>query len=897
MADAATTLSLMLLKESGAAADANKSLVIDGEHVATAYSSIAKQLGYEDSPRPVQPISQKLSQELLAPLTQKLIAGKVNALRTFNKGDKELVADLNRVSRMPLTPEAVVMMRQAAQSFVHFVTAGFDPMRADNYLSDGSFASTKMTRKPFLTELQAQNVVMQLFPHRILPNGDVLVRYEPNPGPVTGLSLKPYEIRMLDHEMNGVRDSAIHWIALQNVWNEKPFAADPFAAEYLTEVVSMMVTSWMLRAERVAKQRGAKSIDPAILKNVMGNTYVMVPPHDLASSFWGEEEEAHKKRALASLRTPLYKDISKQAGLPTAMPRFGSSLEKVQGHVGPDTKKVQGHVEPDTKKVQGHVEPDTKKVQGHVEPDTKKVQGHVEPDTKKVQGHVEPDKNNEQADFTLQTIMGGGVAVGDVNGDGYPDLYLTGEELGRLYLNRGKRGSARFEDVTEAMGLPTDIDDGHGTLLYDFEGDGDTDLLVLRSKHASQLFLQDGGKFRDATAELGLDTHRGAHVATVFDYDRDGDLDLYIGYYGNHEANLNPSRVRNVPALDGRNGSPNQLWRNDDGKLVEVGAEAGVADVGWTLAVGAFDYDNDGDLDLYLANDFGANAMYRNEGNGRFSDVTQATGTGDRGSGMNVDIADINGDGFWDVYVTNIDMFSKNIKVVFPRDESTINITESLTRAFQYIAGNKLYVSKGAGAYESQESLIMEPVDRGWGWDAAFYDVDGDGDDDLYVTNGWIQGSYAGNQANQLYINDGGVFFLAPNNSVEGFHGNTRSATPVDFDRDGDLDLVVNNFRQPPRLFENVSKQGNRWVQIELVGQGKNPAAIGARLEIQAGEKTILRQVSGGRGYISQADTLVTAGVADAKVISVKVLWPDGSTSSVENLATNKRHKIEQGAK
>ena len=863
LTDAATTLSLMMLKESGKAAETAKSTIIEGPHVQAAYKTLITQLGLSNTPHARQPLASDQIALHLQPITKKLIDNKVSALLTFNKGTQNMVQDLNKVTRIPLTEAGLAVMLRDAQSFVHFLAAGFEPMQADNYLSDGSFAKTKMARKSYIDEEWAQNVVMQLFPHHMQPNGDIDVKFEVNPGPVSDKPLKGFAIKMLDHEMNGVRDSAIHWIAMQNVWKERAFAMDPFAAEYVSEVVSMMVTLWIRRGESIASELGKKQIDAEVANKIRNRSYVMVPPAEMQFAAWTDERKKQKATVIASVPAALFKDTSKTAGLPTKFATWNADLDSVQAHVEPDLKGQPGHVEPDK------------------DPDTKNLPGHIEPTT-------------PVGGFNLQTIMGGGIAVGDLDGDEYPDLFLTGEELGKLYVNKGKAAPGTFVDATVTWGLP-EIKDGHGTLFFDLEGDGDLDLLVLRSEHPSAVFRNDKGKFTDIHAELGFETHRGGHVAHIFDFDRDGDLDIYVGYYGAHASNMSPGTARSVPSLDGRNGSPNQLWRNDGAKFVNVAKQAKVDDVGWCLALASADIDFDGDLDLFLANDFGADVFYKNNGDGTFSDITELTGTGDRGSGMNAEFGDVDGDGKWDIYVTNIDMFSKNIKVIFPRDESTINVDDKLTKAFQYIAGNKLYVSTKQGGFRAEENLRMEPIDRGWGWDASFFDYENDGDDDLYVTNGWINGSYAGNQKNQMYLNHEGFLFLAPQTSPEAFPGNTRSAAALDLDLDGDLDLVSNQFRQPPRVLINQQVSKNNFVQLRLSSaKGKNPRAIGAQIQIAANGKTILRQVTGGRGYLSQSDALVTAGIAKAATVDITIRWPDGSESKHAGLAANKRHAIAQ---
>jgi hypothetical protein len=404
---------------------------------------------------------------------------------------------------------------------------------------------------------------------------------------------------------------------------------------------------------------------------------------------------------------------------------------------------------------------------------------------------------------------------------------------------------------------------------------------VVDAEKPSHVFYQDKGKLSDVTEKVGIKTHRGAHVASVFDHDRDGDLDVFVGYYGSDAANRGTTGERNLPSLDGKNGSPAELWRQEpDGRFTEVAAAAGIADTGWILASVTLDYDRDGILDVFLATDFGPDALYRGREGGTFEDVRGKTQVNDRGSGMNASVTDVNGDGWWDIYVTNIDMFNKRIKVIFPRDESTIKLDEPLVRGFQYIAGNKLHVNpgdaKGRSAFRAEELVRFEPGDRGWGWDANFFDYDNDGDEDMYLSNGWIDGSYAANQKKQFFIQEGGKYYLAPPDSPEAYAGNSRSVAAIDFDRDGDLDLVVNNFRQPPVVLKNEQKAGNRWLGVRLRGKGKNTQAIGALVTVEAGGKRMMRQVTGGRGYLSQDDPVVAFGLGKADEAAVHVRWPDG---------------------
>ncbi|MEO8877521.1 MAG: VCBS repeat-containing protein, partial [Polyangiaceae bacterium] len=604
-AELATRLSLLVLQASGDIARDERSPLIDGAQVKRAHADLSKKLGLFNALRPTQKLPDAEIVARLSPLTKSLIEGKITALQTYNKDSKDLLTDLNRVTpKFPVTQEAIAIWTRDLQSFTHFVAGGYEPMQADNFLADGNFAPKDQPRIAYVDATRAEDTTLQLFPHLIMPNGDVKLRFEPNPGaPGAEPGQKPrkaFDELMLDYQQNAVRDTAWHWILMRNVENEKVFAMDPFAAEYVSEVLSMMMTHYLVRGAELAKAAKKTTIDADIAKQIRDRDYVMVMPHGDDAKAWTPEQWRKKDALLAKYPKALFQDVTAKSGLPTTSPKI-------------------------------------------------------------------PEK---EGGFDIQEAMGAGIAVGDLNGDGYPDLFLAGEGLGRLYLNKGKGAPGMFVDATAAWHVPDALDDSHGALFADFDGDGAVDLLVMRSEHPSLLLKQDGGTFTDVADKLGFKTHNGAHVAQAFDYDNDGDLDIYVAYYGADLANQKGGK--NQPSMDGKNGSPHQLWkRGADGKYADVAAKAGVADVGWTLTSTAFDYDNDGDLDLFLANDFGADSFYKNNGDGTFADVSKSSDTDDRGSGMNATITDVNEDGFFDLYVSNIDMFSKNIKVVFPTGDST----------------------------------------------------------------------------------------------------------------------------------------------------------------------------------------------------------------------------------
>jgi hypothetical protein len=893
LAVVATKLSLALLTESGEVAAEARSPLIETDHVKVAFTNIKAKFAIADVPPVEGDVDVAGARPTLLVLTRKLIDAKIEALRKFNKAGDALAPELNKISKIPVTDEGAAALRSKLVRFAEFMARGYEPMRADNYLADGNFADKDLVGRDYVDATYVENATVQLFPYVIMPNGDVRLRFEARPGTIITTEVEPQDVLILDHQMNAVRDTAIHWLVLQDVWTAKPFAMDPFAGEYLSELVSIVATFWMRRAQTLARAGSMETLDAKLFEGVEDNRFAMVMPVDHEQrSEWTPARQKLKDKALAPYGKALFADASFAWGLPGAVETTGGD---VGAHSGKQVPEVGAHSGKQVPEVGAHsgkqVPTEGKDVGAHSGKQVPEVGAHSG-------AQLDPALQAGAVGFDIQKVMGAGIAVGDIDADGDADLFMAGAGLGRLFLNDETDGKRKLLDVTEAWGVTADMSDSHHAMFFDHDGDGDLDLLVVRGRNPSLLYDNQGGKLVDVAGTRKLATGGGAHVASAFDYDEDGDLDLYIGYYGSASCNRGECEGRNLPAVDGRNGSPNQLFRNDGETYTEVGGAAGVADEGWTLASGTFDYDRDGDVDLYLANDFGANPLFQNNGDGTFIDVAPDLGANDRGSGMNVSFADLDGNGAFDVFVSNIDMFSKTIKIVFPTDDSVVNLTDGILRSFQYLSGNKLYLNTvdkaGQRTFVAAEGTWFEPGDRGWGWAGIFFDYENDGDEDIYLANGWIPASPASDQRNQMFVQADDTFYLTPTSAPEAFPGNSRAVVAFDMDLDGDLDLAVNNFGQPPRLLENVQRTSNTALRIRLRGAGANTRAVGAELEIRTGKRVQRRQITAGLGYLGQDDEVVHVGLGRSRDADVVVAWPDGKTSTHDRLGAGAVHVLTQ---
>ena len=407
------------------------------------------------------------------------------------------------------------------------------------------------------------------------------------------------------------------------------------------------------------------------------------------------------------------------------------------------------------------------------------------------------------------TGLGYGVAWGDYDNDGDLDLYLVNNGPNKLFRNDG---GGTFVDVTS--GPLGDAGGGFGVAWGDYDNDGDLDLYV-SNDGANKLLRNDGGgTFVDATSGPLGNTGSGYCVAWG-DYDNYGDLDLYIA----NEL-----------------GQANKLLRNE-GVGTFVDATSGpLGDTGRGIGVAWGDYDNDGDLDLYLANYGQANKLFRNQGGGTFVDATTPP-LGNTGNGVSVAWGDYDNDGDLDLYLANNGQ------------------------------ANKLFRNEGYGTFVDATSGPLG--DTGAGFGVAWGDYDNDGDLDLYLAN------YFG-QANKLFRNDGGGTFVDATSGPLGDTGDGSGVAWGDFDNDGDLDLYLSNNGQANKLFRNDVANGNHWLQVKLAGTASNRAGIGARVKVVAGGITQIRELSGGSGYGSQDALVASFGLGTATLDSLIVIWPTG---------------------
>ena len=528
---------------------------------------------------------------------------------------------------------------------------------------------------------------------------------------------------------------------------------------------------------------------------------------------------------------------------------------------------------------------------------------------------IEEDDEHNVYEF-MNFYTGAGVAAGDINNDGLTDLYFSGNMVsGRLYLNKG---DLQFEDITQSAGL-LNFRWGTGCTMVDVNQDGWMDIYVAVSgsgnheELANLLFINNGDNtFKEQAASYGIADSRQTQHAAFFDYDRDGDLDLFLiintaAYQ--QKVNIVTPRKVNGEALN-----TDVLYQNNgDGSFTDVSGEAGILIEGYGLGVGISDINADGWPDIYISNDFvGNDVLYINNGDGSFSDKAAEYLQHTSYAGMGNDIADFNNDGLVDIMV--LDMRPEdNLRQKLIISSTSYDLFQLMLESgyMPQYSRNTLQLNRGDGHF-SEIGYMTGVSSTDWSWSALFADYDNDGDKDLFVTNGFLRdlGNLDYIHYQSIYDNPIGDPQTKIKNKLENIKslegaeirdylyenlgnlqfrkrskdwgikeaGYSYGAVYVDLDNDGDLELVVNNINEPAHVYENQadSKTPNHFLQLRLIGSGKNQQGIGAKIKLYQGEDIQVYEHFLSRGYESSVDPVPHFGLGTNKIDSLIIRWPDG---------------------
>lgn len=548
---------------------------------------------------------------------------------------------------------------------------------------------------------------------------------------------------------------------------------------------------------------------------------------------------------------------------------------------------------------------------------------------------LDPSKNSSILDY-LYYYNGGGVALGDINNDGLVDIYFTSNQgKNKLYLNKGNN---KFEDISTKAAVEGQSDWNTGTVMADVNGDGYLDIYVCAVvgingfEGHNELFINNkNNTFTESAAEYGLDIDNYSSSAAFFDYDNDGDLDMYLLNHAVHsEASFGNADIRNKRSYE----CGDKLFRNDNGKFVDVSEKAGIFGGinGYGLGLAISDFNLDGFPDIYVCNDFHEDDYYYiNNGDGTFKECLKDYFGHTSRFSMGVDVADINHDGFPDLM--SLDMLPEDEKVLKSSlGDDNVQMfkmrTENLGYHPQYTR-NMLQINND-GLNFTETALLSGVAATDWSWSSLFADYDEDGEQDIFVCNGIPKRpndldyvKYYSNKEVKTKINStklldkealnkmpggfvtnyvfqGGTDLNFKNKSADWIENDTiisNGSAYADIDNDGDLDVITNNLNSVASVYSNQTNTKANYLKIKLKFQGKNTFGVGTKVIAYAKREKQFKELQTTRGFQSSSEPILHFGFKSEKSIdSLVVIWPDKTYQTIKKVNTNQTLTIAANA-
>lgn len=549
---------------------------------------------------------------------------------------------------------------------------------------------------------------------------------------------------------------------------------------------------------------------------------------------------------------------------------------------------------------------------------------------------LNPDTTNNILEY-LYYYNGGGVAIGDINNDGLEDVLLTANESAdKLFLNKG---GLKFEDITSKSGITANENWSTGAIMDDVNGDGLLDIYICKvaplsgnSTH-NLLYINNGdATFTEAAQQYGVDFSGYSTQASFFDYDLDGDLDMYLLNHSVHSVRSygKISKRKEQDELAGDRLYENKL-NESIGTFVDVTESTGIysSALGYGLGLITTDINKDGYPDIYVGNDFHENDyIYLNNGDKTFTESMASLLNHSSKFTMGVDVADMNNDGVLDIFTTDMLPYDEKVALKSGGEDTdqVFNIRKEFGFEDQY-ARNHFQLQLPEQRF-SDIALMTNTYATDWSWSVLLQDFDNNGQSDIFISNGIVKRpndldyinfvNQMSNKPNEqltatelaqflnkmpaqklhnlLFLQDGDLAFSEISQSKIGSPTFSNGAAYADFDKDGDLDIIVNNINQAVSLLENKTNVSTNFIAFQLVG-GKGETLKGTRVELYSGTKRQIRQYTTTRGYQASSTHYLHFGLGQEMTIdSVVIIWPDRSKSVMGKLPINQYHTLEKTA-